>query len=166
MKQMTHGSQSLALIAMMYMWEGERMAKLCNGLIWNLILTYILKCGNDVQTVHPLSLNGLYTILYTIMKMQFVDIQHDELIWLHFRVHFLRAIICSQNGVLLCACSSLGWRILWSLILQPFESRWLLVSSMIQFPWKRGTQRCFLTARPDQKLILVLCYTWCLHLRP
>lgn len=48
------------------MWEGEWMAKLCNGLIWNLILTYMLRCGNDVQTIHPLSLNGLYTM----MKMQ------------------------------------------------------------------------------------------------
>lgn len=66
MKRMTHGSQSLALIAMVYMWEGEWMAKLCNGLIWDLILTYILKCRNDVQPVHPLSLNGLYTM----MKMQ------------------------------------------------------------------------------------------------
>lgn len=63
---MTHGSQSLVLIVTVYMWEGEWMAKLCNGLIWNLILTYILKCGNHVQTVHPLSLNGLYTM----MKMQ------------------------------------------------------------------------------------------------
>lgn len=61
---MTHGSQSLAFIAMMYMWEGDWIAKLHNGLIWNFILTYILKCGNDVQTVHPL--NGLYTM----MKMQ------------------------------------------------------------------------------------------------
>lgn len=78
------------------------MAKLCNGLIWNLILTYILKCGNDVQTIHPLSLNGLYTM----MKMQSLWI--SSMIWLHFRVHFLRAIICSQNGVLLCACNSLG----------------------------------------------------------
>lgn len=42
------------------------MAKLCNGLIWNLVLTYILKCGNDVQTIHPLSLNDLYTMV----KMQ------------------------------------------------------------------------------------------------
>jgi len=42
------------------------MAKLCNVLIWNLVLAYILKHGNDVQTVHPLNLNDLYTM----MKMQ------------------------------------------------------------------------------------------------
>lgn len=45
---MTHGSQSLTLIVVVYMWEGEWMAKL-----WNLILPYILKCGNDVEAVHP-----------------------------------------------------------------------------------------------------------------
>lgn len=70
MKQMTCGSQSLALIAMVYLWEGEWMAKLCNGVIWNLILTCVLEYGNDVQTVHPLSLNGLYTM----MKMQSSEI--------------------------------------------------------------------------------------------
>lgn len=66
MKQLIRSSQSLALIAVMYMWEDERMAKLCNGLIWNLILTYILKGENTVQIVHPLSINGLQTM----MKMQ------------------------------------------------------------------------------------------------
>lgn len=54
MKRLIHGSQSLALIAVVYMWEGECMAKLCNGLIWSLTLTYMLKCENDVQIVHPL----------------------------------------------------------------------------------------------------------------
>lgn len=36
---MTHGYWSLALIAIVFMWEGEWMAKLCNELIWNLIST-------------------------------------------------------------------------------------------------------------------------------
>lgn len=53
MKQMTHGSQSLAFVAMVCMWEGDWIAKLRKGLIWNFILIYILKYGNDVQTVHP-----------------------------------------------------------------------------------------------------------------
>lgn len=66
MKQLLHGSQSLALIAIVYMWEDECMAKLCNALIRNLILTYMLKGENAVQIVHPLTINGLYTM----MKMQ------------------------------------------------------------------------------------------------
>lgn len=70
MKQMTCGSQFLALIAMVYLWEGEWMAGLCSGVIWNLILTCVVKCGNDAQTVHPLSLNGLYSM----MKMQSLEI--------------------------------------------------------------------------------------------
>lgn len=55
---MTHGSQSLTLIAIVYMWEGEWMAKL-----WNLISPHILKCGNDVEAVHPLNLNDLYRMM-------------------------------------------------------------------------------------------------------
>lgn len=43
----------LGVIALLCMWEGKWMAKLCHGLSWNLILTYILKCGNDIQTIHP-----------------------------------------------------------------------------------------------------------------
>lgn len=66
MKQLIPGSQSLALIALVYMWEDECMAKLCNGLIWNLILIYMLKGENTVEIVHPLSINGLYRM----MKMQ------------------------------------------------------------------------------------------------
>lgn len=58
--------KSLALIAVVYMGESECMAKLCNGLIWNLILIYMLKGENNVQIVHPLSINGPYTM----MKMQ------------------------------------------------------------------------------------------------
>lgn len=63
MKQMTRGYQSLALIVIVFMWEGKWMAKLCNELIGNLILTYILKCGNNIQTIHPFSLNGLYAMM-------------------------------------------------------------------------------------------------------
>lgn len=69
---MTHSYRSLALIAIVFMWEGEWMAKLCNELIWNLISIYTLKCGNNIQTVHPCSLNGLYAM----MKMQSLQIPH------------------------------------------------------------------------------------------
>lgn len=46
MKQLIHASQSLTLIAVVYMWEDECMAKLSNGLIWNLILTCMLEGEN------------------------------------------------------------------------------------------------------------------------